>query len=361
MNLRNIVLLTGLAALMGGCVVTPRSYPPQAYYPESGGYYYDDYYYDYHDTPSYEGYYYARVIFIGSIPYYVDDDRRIRPIPPQLQDHFRRYPYGSIGRGPVFSPEREVRNGYPMSRIVYFNNVPYYVEDGRAARPLPNNLQDRFRYSPPVYGNRPQPPMMRGNDPHNVPPAYGRDIDRREQPVYDRGRDDQPVYMPGPQRNDGYPYGNGRMMPPDRQDPRQVAPMPQSQPYPQQVEDPRGNPGFGGGRMMPPDREDPHRVAPQPFPQQAEDPHGIPAFGGGRMMPPDRQDPRQVAPMSQPQPFPQQDQRSSGDPRGGIPFGGRGMMRPNDRPQPSGGDNRPAPDKRKPRGENNGDRNGRGN
>src|SRR5512143_1942903 len=130
MTLRNIVLILGLATLLGGCVVTPRQF---ADYPDNN-YYYDNDYYDYYDTPSYEGYYYVRIIFIGNAPYYVDDDRHIRPLPPRVYDHFRRSPYRtSGGRLPVFSRDAEVRDGYPMSRIVYLNNIPYYVGNDRTA------------------------------------------------------------------------------------------------------------------------------------------------------------------------------------------------------------------------------------
>jgi hypothetical protein len=196
MNLRNILLLTGLAVFMAGCVVRPRPYPPP-YYDSP----YDDVYYDYRNTPSYEGYYYVRIIFIRNVPYYVDDDRRIRPIPPRLQDHFRRYPYNTLNRPPVFSRDREVRDGYPVSRIIYFDGVPYNVGNDRIAKPLPERLQPRFRYTPssrgnaPAYGDRPQPPAQppgqHDNGRNNEPPVNFRDRDReriQEQQPSERGQ-----------------------------------------------------------------------------------------------------------------------------------------------------------------------------
>lgn len=165
MNLRNSLLLAGLAVLMAGCVVTPR--PSYRDYEQP----YDEGYYDYRNTPSYEGYYYVRIIFIGNVPYYVDDNRYIRPIPPRLYDNFRSYPYNSLGRPPVFSRDTEVRDGYPVSRIIYLDGVPYIVENNRIAQPLPERLQPRFRYTPADQGNAPakdnryQPPMQNPGQP----------------------------------------------------------------------------------------------------------------------------------------------------------------------------------------------------
>ncbi|MGB8077668.1 MAG: hypothetical protein WCF09_07315, partial [Gallionella sp.] len=189
MKLRNMVLLAASAVFMAACVANPSPYPP-GYYDQG----YDADYYDYQGTPSYQGYYYARIIFIGNVPYYVDDNRAIRPIPPQLYDHFRHYPYQNLHRPPVFSPDREVREGYPMSRIIYLNGVPYHVGDDRKAQPLPAQMQPRFRYTPnnpgnaPAYGTHPQPPgQYRGGDQyrdeHN---PYAPDSGRMQQqpPVY---------------------------------------------------------------------------------------------------------------------------------------------------------------------------------
>lgn len=179
MKLRNIPLLAASAAFMAACVANPSPYPP-GYYDQG----YDADYYDYQGTPSYQGYYYARIIFIGNVPYYVDDNRAIRPIPPQLYDHFRHYPYQNLHRPPVFSRDREVREGYPISRIIYLNGVPYHVGDDRNAQPLPAQMQPRFRYTPnnpgnaPAYGNHPPPsgqfpvppPGQHDNGWNNQPP-----------------------------------------------------------------------------------------------------------------------------------------------------------------------------------------------
>ncbi len=192
MNLRNFVLLAGLAIFLAGCVVNPRPYRD---YDQR----YADDYYDYRDTPSYEGYYYARIIFISNVPYYVDDDRHIRSIPPGLHDHFRRYPYNTLGRPPVFSHDTEMRDGYRVSRIIYLDGVPYNVENDRVARPLPEPLHQHFRYTPsrqdnvPANGNRPQPPDQRDNgrhdnERHNEPVPDGRDRERIVPPPFDRGQ-----------------------------------------------------------------------------------------------------------------------------------------------------------------------------
>lgn len=183
MNLRNFLLLTGLAVFMAGCIVNPRPH-----YRDYDNPYDDSYYYDYRNTPSYEGYYYVRIIFIRDVPYYVDDDRYIRPIPPRLHDHFRRYPYNTLGRPPVFSPDREVRDGYPVSRIIYFDGVPYNVGNDRNAQPLPERLQPRFRYTPLYQDNRPskdyraqppaQPPSQHDEGRNIEPPVQFRDQDR---------------------------------------------------------------------------------------------------------------------------------------------------------------------------------------
>lgn len=182
MSIRNILFLAGLAILLAGCVIHSRPYPPRDYDDR----YYDDYY-DYRSTPSYEGYYYVRIIFISDVPYYVDDDRYVRPIPPRLREHFRRYRYDALGRPPIFSRDREVRDGYPVSRIIYLDGVPYHVGDDRRAQPLPERLRPHFRYAPehpgnaPANSDRPQPPVQRDND---------RGRDQREPPPYEHGQRD---------------------------------------------------------------------------------------------------------------------------------------------------------------------------
>ncbi len=161
------------------------------------------------NTPSYEGYYYARIIFISNVPYYVDDDRYIRPIPPRLHDHFRRYPYNTLGRAPVFSPDREVRDGYPVSSIIYLDGVPYHVGNDRNAQPLPERLQPRFRYTPnqgnaPAHDNRRQQFEPRDDLRKNEPPAFGQDRrqDRGQDLDSDRHRDELGPIGPDHERPD---------------------------------------------------------------------------------------------------------------------------------------------------------------
>ena len=194
MNLRNMLLLTGLAVFLAAC--TNTSHSNYRYYDQR----YDDSYYDYRSTPSYQGYYYERIIFIRNVPYYVDDDRYIRQIPPRMYDHFRRYPYDTLGRPPMFSPDTEVRDGYPVSRIIYLDGVPYHVGNDRIAQPLPERLRQHFRYTPgdqgnaPANGNRPQPPAQQpaqhDNGWNNEPPVLIRDQDREhlEQSPFERGQ-----------------------------------------------------------------------------------------------------------------------------------------------------------------------------
>lgn len=210
MKIRNILLLTGLSVFMAACAGPAGSYFSEGDYP-----YDDGYYYDYRDTPSYEGYYYARIIFIGNVPYYVDDGRFIRPIPPRLYDHFRRYQYNTLGHPPMFSGDHEMRDGYPMSRIIYLDGVPYHVGNNRIAQPLPERLRPHFRYTPsnpgnaPANGNRPQPFIQHDNGGNNVPPGFGQDRGN------DRNRDEhgpngpnlehmeQPPFVRGPREGGG--------------------------------------------------------------------------------------------------------------------------------------------------------------
>lgn len=230
MNLRNIVLLAGLAVFMAGCVINPRPLPPRDF-----DHRYDDDYYDYRSTPSYEGYYYARIIFISNVPYYVDDDRYIRPIPPRLHDHFRRYPYDTLGRPPVFSRDAEVRDGYPVSRIIYLDGVPYHVENDRIAQPLPERLHQRFRYAPanqgnaPANGNRPQPPAQspaqHDNGRNNEPPVHvqdrkrdetgpnGPDRERIKQPLFERGQREGESKAPADSQGKTAPSPDRRILP----------------------------------------------------------------------------------------------------------------------------------------------------
>lgn len=185
MTLRNFILLAGLSAFLFGCVIVPRHPHPRGY---------DDDYYDYSDSPSYQGYFYARIIFIGAIPYYVGDDRVVRPIPHRYREHFRRYNYGTLRRPPVFSRDTEVRDGYPVSRIVYLNGVPYHVGDNRRAQALPHNLRDRFRYTPSREGISPRNDNRierfdRGRDNRRIEPSGNtRERSRKDRMIFESGR-----------------------------------------------------------------------------------------------------------------------------------------------------------------------------
>lgn len=138
MTLRTMVLVVGLATLAGAC-----STPSEPRQQDDRGYPLD--HRVYRDTDSYQGYYYVRVIYINGDPWYVDDYRRVRPIPRHLHSHFQ---YSTWVRSlpPRFGREHEMRDGYDISRIVYINNVPHYVDDDRRTRAVPDRLHNRFEY-----------------------------------------------------------------------------------------------------------------------------------------------------------------------------------------------------------------------
>ncbi|MHB0983815.1 MAG: hypothetical protein ACYC02_10525 [Thiobacillus sp.] len=172
MNIRTIVIVAGLAALAGGCAVAPRQY-------EDRGYQQD--YPIYRENDSYEGYYYVRVVYIDGDPWYVDDYRRARPIPRHLHSHFRNSSW-TRSLPPRFSHDTGVRDGYPLSRIVYINDVPHHVDNDRRARPLSTKLRSRFSYGTVVPGND----RGRGVGEREEQPAFGRGREREEQPAYGR-------------------------------------------------------------------------------------------------------------------------------------------------------------------------------
>ena len=178
MNMRNFILLAVLSVTMLGCVVVPAPFPDEVVRSD------DYYYYDYRDTPSYEGYFYVRIIFIGGIPYYVDDELQAQPIPRHLRKHFIDYPYQDLRRSPGFGRNRGEREGYSMSRIVYFNGIPYYVEENRKAQALPNNVRNRFPYTPAN-----QESNERRNERRDESPAFGRNRRDDDSQGYSRERD----------------------------------------------------------------------------------------------------------------------------------------------------------------------------
>lgn len=308
MSLRKLVLIGSLATVLGGCVVAPAPHAHRGGYYDDNYYYSDDDYYDYHATPSYEGYFYVRVIFIGNIPYYVDDDRHVRPIPRHLHDHFRKSPYRNRDRhAPYFSRDREVRDGYNMSRVVYFDGVPYYVEDGRVARPLPNHMHDRFRAAPFARDNgrndngRYAPPMQRP-DRRNEPPVYGRDWDRNESPTYGRERDrNETVYGREQERMTPPPFERDQR---GNNDPRQYdEPRFREPPFRENGAEARMN-GRNSPQPLPPVREE--RGNPQPEQRGGEGPRDNGPASNAR-----NRDDRQNAPARRKEPRP--DRRNRGD------------------------------------------------
>lgn len=356
MILRNIVLLAALAVFQAGCIVvsqpsqprdngnrgTEGSRPPivlRPIPPRSNDSRVNNGFHDYRSAPSYEGYDYARVIFINNIPHYVHDDRRVRPIPPQLHDHFRRYPYGAIGRPLVFSGGSEVRDGYPLSRIVYLNDVPYHVTDDRIAWPLPGHLHLRFRYLPsnqaaaPAYVNRPQPPIAGDGDRRssdlpanapaaNTPPAWGREHDRNIPPADGRehARMEQPS-SEGRQRD----KGNSNAYQPSNQ---AVAPVFVNRPQsPIAGDGDRRNepPALGRERVrnVPPAYGREHARMGQPSSEGEQRDKGnsnAPSRPDARMMPPPgRNDSHRIQPMRPEPANPQQNQQKANEARAGTP------------------------------------------
>ena len=149
MCMRKILLLVMLALFLTGCVVHVR--PAVRHSPQ-----YEDEYQDYQGNPSYMGYYYDRIVFIQGIPYHVDEERHIHQIPIKYRSHFVSYPYDRISSPLAFSKDNEVRDGYRMSRIVYFDGTPFQVNDDRSANPLPRHLHPRFVYRPSMQGKQPE-------------------------------------------------------------------------------------------------------------------------------------------------------------------------------------------------------------
>src|SRR5512139_2500541 len=192
MTIRTLLIVAGLAALAGGCTVTTHEYgEPQR----------QSNYGVFHEDDSYEGYYYVQIVYINGDPWYVDEYRRARPVPPQLRSHFR---YSSWTRSlpPRFGRDDEVRDGYALSRIVYINDVPHYVDDDRRARPVPNPLRSRFSYVTVMQDND----RDRGGRP--MQPAYERGQERRMPPAFVRERQDSPSY--GREREREVPPSYGR-------------------------------------------------------------------------------------------------------------------------------------------------------
>lgn len=91
-----------------------------------------------------------------------------------------------------------MRDGYDVSRIVYINDVPYYVDDDRRTRAVPDRLHNRFEYRVVVpqqggdrRGDERSQPQKRYDDRESqpVPPASGREQERQESSAHGRERE----------------------------------------------------------------------------------------------------------------------------------------------------------------------------
>jgi hypothetical protein len=181
MTIRTKAIIVGLATLAGGCTITPRHDEVRVYQTERRVV---------HETDAYEGYYYVGIVYLNGIPWYVDEDLRARPVPPHLHSYFRDSSWAR-SMPPRFSRDTGMRDGYPLARVVYINEVPHYVDEDRRVRPIPSKLRSRFSYESVAYrdngrrpAERPEPPYYR-NETRPAPPAYGRE--RQEPATYGGG------------------------------------------------------------------------------------------------------------------------------------------------------------------------------
>lgn len=251
MSIRTTAIVLGLAALAGGCTVTPRHQEVRVY--QHDGPVIQERYVI-RETDAYEGYYYVRIVYLNGIPWYVDEDLRARPVPRHLHSHFQDASWAR-SMPPSFSRDSRMRDGYDLSRIVYINGVPHHVDGDRRARPIPSKLRKRFPYEAVAFqdngrrpGERSQAPFYR-NETRPVPPATGRERD--ESPSYGRGnaleratermREDARPTPPvitgrerddssGPMRGNALEQATGRM----------------------REETPQGPPSYGRDRQQPP-------------------------------------------------------------------------------------------------------------
>jgi hypothetical protein len=183
MTRHTTAFILGLAALAGGCTVTPHHHDVRVYPDDRRVVYQDD---------AYEGYYYVRIVYLGGVPWYVDEDLRARPVPAHLRSHFR---YGAWAHSapPSFGRDTGMRDGYRLSRIVYIEGVPHHVDDGRHARPIPTRLRSRFSYDSVARhddngrgpGQRSAPPGHMREEARPLPPAAARE--REEPSTFGRG------------------------------------------------------------------------------------------------------------------------------------------------------------------------------
>ena len=249
MNIRTLLIAAGLATL-AGCAVGP-------YWDDEGVY--GPGYPVYRDTDFYEGYYYVQIIYIDGEPWYVDDYRRAHPIPPHLRSHFRNSSWAR-SLPPRFGRDDDMRDGYPLSRIVYVNDVPVYVDDDLRARPLPSHLRNEFPYQGVVRprdagrnGGEPRPfPQRRyDNEPMPMPPSYGREPARELPPANGRMQEREAPPPYGRERERMAPPASGPQgVPRPMMTPERVREAPQGRPAPPAVRDGRGEPA--GRPMAPP-------------------------------------------------------------------------------------------------------------
>lgn len=272
MNIRTLLIAAGLATLAGGCTYTPDyDYGDRGYGPG---------YPVYRDTDAYEGYFYVQIIYIDGEPWYVDDYRRAHPIPPHLRSHFRNSSW-TRSLPPRWGRDTEMRDGYPLSRIVYINDVPQYVDDDRRARPLPAQLRSRFSYQGVVRsrdagrngGERPQPQQPRyDNEPRPMPPAYGREREREMPPANGRMQEREAPPSYGRERERIEPPANGReTMPKPPMMQERMREEQQIRPAPPSVRDDRRGPA-GQATEQPSGRgADTRRPVPQESGRKAND------------------------------------------------------------------------------------------
>lgn len=230
MNKRRTAIVVGLAALAGGCTITPRHQEVRVYERDRHVVYENDRHVVY-ETDAYEGYYYVRIVYLNGVPWYVDEDLHARPVPPHLRGQFRHASWVRSAP-PRFSRDPRVRDGYALSRIVYINGAPYHVDDDRRVRPIPSRLRSRFAYESvafhdrqPAYREREASPGYGGGD------AFGRAAERVREPARaapaasDRGRQSPPAY--------GFGDARGRVTEQAR-DREDVRPLPPADDRPRQ-------------------------------------------------------------------------------------------------------------------------------
>lgn len=205
MNKCRTAIVFGLAALAGGCTVAPRHEEVRVYQHDRHVVYDRDVI---HETDSYEGYYYVRIVYFDGVPWYVDEDLNARPVPPHLRSQFRHASWVRSAP-PRFSRDPRVRDGYLLSRIVYINGAPYHVDEDRRARPIPSRLRSRFAYDSVAFeddGRR--RPAYRERESSAGPggDAFGRAAERVGEPA----RPTPATRARGRQEPSAYGFGDAR-------------------------------------------------------------------------------------------------------------------------------------------------------